>query len=116
MTHGKMVITAQVETFNNLNQYNLIIKCRWPKLCTFVQKFPTVTERQNFVLGSVRLIGGIKKDNQNGCLFFMVPVAGLEPARYRYRWILSPLRLPIPSHRHKLLNHSSTTILFLQLI
>ena len=29
----------------------------------------------------------------------MVPVAGLEPARYRYRWILSPLRLPIPSHR-----------------
>ena len=60
MTHGKMVITAQVETFNNLNQYNLIIKCRWPKLCTFVQKFPTVTERQNCVLGSVRLIGGIK--------------------------------------------------------
>ena len=31
---------------------------------------------------------------------FVVPVAGLEPARYRYRWILSPLRLPIPSHRH----------------
>ena len=30
----------------------------------------------------------------------LVPVAGLEPARYRYRWILSPLRLPIPSHRH----------------
>ena len=32
----------------------------------------------------------------------LVPVAGLEPARYRYRWILSPLRLPIPSHRHVL--------------
>ncbi len=29
----------------------------------------------------------------------MVPVAGLEPARYRYQWILSPSRLPIPSHR-----------------
>ena len=28
-----------------------------------------------------------------------VPVAGLEPARHRWRWILSPLRLPIPSHR-----------------
>ena len=28
----------------------------------------------------------------------MVPMAGLEPARYRYRGILSPLRLPIPSH------------------
>ena len=75
MTHGKMVITAQVETFNNLNQYNLIIKCRWPWLCTFVQKFPTVTERQNFVLGSVRLIGGIKKIRQpkTVVLFFMVP-------------------------------------------
>ena len=30
----------------------------------------------------------------------LVPVAGLEPARCRHRWILSPLRLPIPSHRH----------------
>ena len=57
-----------------------------------------------------------KKTTKTVVLFFMVPVAGLEPARYRYRWILSPLRLPIPSHRHKLLNHSSTTILFLQLI
>mgnify|MGYP007056311805 FL=1 len=70
MTHGKMVITAQVETFNNLNQYNLIIKCRWPKLCTFVQKFPTVTERQNCVLGSVRLIGGIKKRQPKRLSFF----------------------------------------------
>ena len=26
----------------------------------------------------------------------MVPEAGLEPARYFYRGILSPLRLPIP--------------------
>ena len=30
----------------------------------------------------------------------MVPVAGVEPARHRWRWILSPLRLPIPSYRH----------------
>ena len=28
-----------------------------------------------------------------------MPVTGLEPVRYRYRRILSPLRLPIPSHR-----------------
>ena len=28
-------------------------------------------------------------------LFLMVPKAGLEPARYRYHWILSPARLPI---------------------
>ncbi len=32
--------------------------------------------------------------------FCLVPVAGLEPARCHHRWILSPLRLPIPSHRH----------------
>ena len=45
----------------------------WPGLCTFVQKFPTVTERQNFVLGSVRLIGGIKnKTTKTVVLFFMV--------------------------------------------
>lgn len=29
----------------------------------------------------------------------MVPAAGLEPARCHHRWILSPLRLPIPSRR-----------------
>ena len=29
---------------------------------------------------------------------FVVLVAGLEPARYLYRGILSPLRLPIPPH------------------
>ena len=32
----------------------------------------------------------------------MVPVTGVEPVRYRYHWILSPARLPIPSHRHTL--------------
>ena len=25
----------------------------------------------------------------------MVPEVGIEPTRYRYRWILSPVRLPI---------------------
>ena len=30
----------------------------------------------------------------------LVPVTGLEPVRCRQRWILSPLRLPISSHRH----------------
>ena len=35
-----------------------------------------------------------------GYLPFLVPVTGLEPVRCRQRWILSPLRLPIPSHRH----------------
>ena len=39
-----------------------------------------------------------KKDTHLG-VFFMVPVAGVEPARCRHRRILSPLRLPIPSYR-----------------
>ena len=29
-----------------------------------------------------------------------MPLVGLEPTRYRYRGILSPLRLPIPPQRH----------------
>ena len=33
------------------------------------------------------------------CRPSMVPVTGLEPVRYRYRGILSPLCLPIPPHR-----------------
>ena len=33
-------------------------------------------------------------------LFLMVPLAGVEPARYHYHWILSPARLPISPQRH----------------
>ena len=33
-----------------------------------------------------------------GCPSVLVPVVGLEPTRYRYQRILSPSRLPIPSH------------------
>ena len=32
-------------------------------------------------------------------LALLVPLTGLEPVRYRYRGILSPLRLPIPPQR-----------------
>ena len=42
-----------------------------------------------------------KQEHPRGMFLFLVPVAGLEPARCRQRWILSPLRLPIPSHRQK---------------
>ena len=47
---------------------------------------------------------GIKKETVTDTFVsitvsFMVPVTGLEPVRCRQRWILSPLRLPIPSHR-----------------
>ena len=34
-----------------------------------------------------------------GTHLFLVPVVGVEPTRYRYHWILSPARLPIPSYR-----------------
>ena len=36
----------------------------------------------------------------------MVPEAGLEPARYRYRRILSPLRLPVSPLGHLLVYYS----------
>ena len=39
------------------------------------------------------------KADQNWSAFILVPLAGLEPARYRYRGILSPLCLPIPPQR-----------------
>ena len=35
----------------------------------------------------------------------LVPVVGVEPTRYHYHRILSPARLPIPSHRLKQLYH-----------
>ena len=38
-----------------------------------------------------------KKTTQQMLNRHLVPPVGLEPTRYRYRGILSPLRLPIPS-------------------
>ena len=35
----------------------------------------------------------------NKAIYRLVPVMGVEPTRYRYQRILSPSRLPIPSHR-----------------
>ena len=37
-------------------------------------------------------------------MIFLVPLTGLEPVRYRYRGILSPLCLPIPPQRQLVLN------------
>ena len=42
----------------------------------------------------------------------LVPVTGLEPVRCRQRWILSPLRLPIPTHRQVLNYYSALSGLF----
>lgn len=36
-----------------------------------------------------------KKNRHLAIKLYMVPEAGLEPAQYRYRRILSPLRLPV---------------------
>ena len=36
----------------------------------------------------------------------LVPLTGLEPVRYRYRGILSPLCLPIPPQRHNTIIYS----------
>ena len=43
--------------------------------------------------------------SQSGCSYtpVMVPLVGVEPTRYRYHWILSPARLPIPPQRHSLI-------------
>ena len=38
---------------------------------------------------------------------FLVPVAGVEPAPCRQDWILSPARLPIPSHRRNIYYYST---------
>ena len=40
-----------------------------------------------------------RTSEQSGLCSDVVPVVGLEPTRYRYQRILSPSRLPIPSHR-----------------
>ena len=45
---------------------------------------------------------------------FMVPVVGVEPTRYHYHRILSPARLPIPSHRLKQLNYYTKHFIKLQ--
>ena len=41
----------------------------------------------------------VEKSTCDTASAFLVPVVGVEPTRYRYHWILSPARLPIPSHR-----------------
>jgi hypothetical protein len=43
-------------------------------------------------------------------LFSLVPVAGLEPARHRWQRILSPPRLPIPTHRLRLCHHNTAKL------
>ena len=41
----------------------------------------------------------VEKKHLLSQVLLLVPVVGVEPTRYRYHWILSPARLPIPSYR-----------------
>ena len=41
-----------------------------------------------------------KKTRSENLVFITIPAAGVEPARPRGHWILSPARLPIPPRRH----------------
>ena len=60
-----------------------------------------------------------KRGTAQWAMPLLVPVVGLEPTRCRHQRILSPSRLPIPSHRqvHKLLytnrNEKSSKISYL---
>ena len=46
-------------------------------------------------------------------LFHLVPVVGLEPTRPHRLRILSPPRLPVPTHRHKNVESYETLILYM---
>ncbi len=56
---------------------------------------------KSFYHNAARQTTGNKKVHRNSIEITvdLVPVAGVEPARCRHRGILSPVRLPIPSHR-----------------
>ena len=41
-----------------------------------------------------------KKTRFENLVFYTIPAAGVEPARCCHRWILSPVRLPIPPCWH----------------
>ena len=57
---------------------------------------------------SVNVKNGKSRNPSNFGGFGMVPVVGLEPTRCRHQRILSPSRLPIPSHRHEFSSKSTT--------
>ena len=92
---------------DNANAYLRGLTNYCAKRCCFEAKLPC--EHSAFATGLMLCIGyknvNKYKKRQNkrvrtqGVRTQLVPVAGVEPARYRYHWILSPARLPIPSHR-----------------
>ena len=75
---------------------------RFSRLNAYMSKLiPAKIRYASHIVKALRRLTSKKETSEtNVSDVSLVPVAGLEPARYRYRWILSPLRLPIPSHRH----------------
>ena len=58
--------------------------------------------QKSAIASPIRLFDVAKKTS--GLLVFsLVLLAGFEPARYRYRGILSPLRLPVSPQQHSVI-------------
>ena len=69
---------------------------------------PVGGRRTRYVLHN-RTTGTKKCGTPHGVPHFLVPVVGLEPTPCRQERILSPSRLPIPSHRRTGVLYTSTT-------
>ncbi len=67
------------------NTLKTIINCFFDARCPLRVRLPFNKKRNN--------------TSYEESFLFLVPMAGVEPARCCHRRILSPLRLPIPSHR-----------------
>jgi hypothetical protein len=85
----------------------------WLSACLFTNKTVLHTyQKQPFLYSKLRyfvqiiILPNIEKTRMNTGfsvftrVFELVPVVGVEPTRCRHHGILSPARLPIPSHRH----------------
>ena len=61
-------------------------------------RYPAQMQLQEFLLEKIKRNSIQPQAGKESLSIKIVRVAGLEPARYRYRGILSPLRLPIPPY------------------
>ncbi len=76
---AKMLARKGIFARSSMTQHREAVRGRSPKACII-----------SFMIKNFRVL---RLGN------FLVPVVGVEPTRYRYHWILSPARLPIPSYR-----------------
>ncbi len=56
-------------------------------------------DRLSIIKKSAVVAGALFKDKNAANPPRLVPLTGVEPVWYRYHWILSPARLPIPPQR-----------------